>query len=309
VGKSLRVLDERLIQYVSTHAADIMRIFGYSIEAESLDEPVQSSNSELQGQHSVEVKEGAPIGASFDSLGGQSPISVSAENVSDNKDITKAAPIVATEYSVNVLPMAGTTEKEFQQIAKQYSGILQQKEKSRDTECRKGSDSKDDASACTIATPAIVSDSNSTSNRNSSSSSTSSGVGSDNGSSSSKMSDSADKPTKQPHPSSDKLAHLSISDSCHSIPEDMRQIILTSLYPSQFPPQRLSGSNNTAPATNSATGMPTGSPSGSLSGEPASLMINEAYSIRRDDDDFGRKMTDLRRSYTDEDKNPFPTVN
>ena len=36
------------------------------------------------------------------------------------------------------------------------------------------------------------------------------------------------------------------------------------------------------------------------------VIINDHYGIRGDDDEFGRKMTTLRKSMTDDDKLPFP---
>lgn len=41
----------------------------------------------------------------------------------------------------------------------------------------------------------------------------------------------------------------------------------------------------------------------------SSIMINELFSIREHNDLFGRRMTELRCSYTDDDKKPFETCN
>jgi hypothetical protein len=38
------------------------------------------------------------------------------------------------------------------------------------------------------------------------------------------------------------------------------------------------------------------------------VRINKGQEIRREDDEFGRKMTEWRRSKTDNDSKPFPTV-
>ena len=38
------------------------------------------------------------------------------------------------------------------------------------------------------------------------------------------------------------------------------------------------------------------------------VIINEAYSIRDADDPFGRLMTDLRKSFTQDDREPFETM-
>eukprot|EP00596_Hydrurales_sp_CCMP1899_P002469 CAMPEP_0119043924 /NCGR_PEP_ID=MMETSP1177-20130426/27007_1 /TAXON_ID=2985 /ORGANISM="Ochromonas sp, Strain CCMP1899" /LENGTH=283 /DNA_ID=CAMNT_0007013077 /DNA_START=493 /DNA_END=1344 /DNA_ORIENTATION=- len=41
----------------------------------------------------------------------------------------------------------------------------------------------------------------------------------------------------------------------------------------------------------------------------SSIMINELFSVRKPDDLFGRRMTELRCSYTNDDKTPFETFN
>ncbi len=40
----------------------------------------------------------------------------------------------------------------------------------------------------------------------------------------------------------------------------------------------------------------------------ASFMINDKFEIRPDSDNFGRKITDLRRKYTADDSKPFETA-
>ena len=47
---------------------------------------------------------------------------------------------------------------------------------------------------------------------------------------------------------------------------------------------------------------------GRRGGLDGTVRINKGEEIRRDDDEFGRKMTEWRRSKTDNDTKPFPTV-
>lgn len=75
-------------------------------------------------------------------------------------------------------------------------------------------------------------------------------------------------------------------------------------------------SNSSSSSAASATGTATGSIPGLVVGlsycndstHPWSISVNETFSIRADDDKFGRRMTDLRRSMTNNDKEPFETA-
>jgi hypothetical protein len=51
------------------------------------------------------------------------------------------------------------------------------------------------------------------------------------------------------------------------------------------------------------------SPKASLGTGQGSVVINENFSIRLIDDFFGRRMTELRRSFTNNDTEPFETAN